>query len=378
MNSDQIIDFISQSKQSSQVELVAKKVLSNERINTDDCLVLFEQASVGLLGTLANYVREKKNGQYTYFNHNIHIEPTNICVYGCRFCSYARKAGESGSWENSMDEMIDKVRSYVGSNITEVHIVGGVHPSRHVYFYAELLRRIKAILPNIHIKAFTAIELQFMSQKAGMSLADGLKYLKESGLDSIPGGGAEIFDAEIRGQICPEKLSGEHWLQAQETAHLLGIPSNATMLYGHIETYKHRIDHLNRLRILQDKTSGFNAFIPLKYRNADNLLSDLGEITAIEDLKNYAISRIFLDNIPHLKAYWPMIGKEITQLSLAYGVDDVDGTIDNTTKIYTMAGVETEEHNTTLTTTELLEMIQKANRIPVERDTLYNIIKIYG
>lgn len=235
-----------------------------------------------------------------------------------------------------------------------------------------MIREIKAILPKIHIKAFTAVELEFMIKKAHLSLEDGLKKLKEYGLDSIPGGGAEIFDYEIRKQVCHEKSSAEQWLTIHETAHKVGIPSNATILYGHIENIGHRIDHLDRLRLLQDKTKGFNTFIPLKFKKANNSLSYIGEVNTIEDLKMFAISRIYLDNFNHIKAYWPMLGKDISQITLSFGVDDIDGTIDDTTKIYSMAGAE--DTNPKMTSSDLVKLIKQAHRTPVERDTLYNKI----
>ena len=351
---------------------IAEKIIAGQRITTGEGLLLYETADLGFLGILANFVREKFNGNHAFFNKNFHIEPTNICIYGCKFCSYSRKINEEGSWEKSLDEITAIALSYCTKDVTEVHIVGGVHPHRDITYYAEMISRVRKILPNIHIKAFSAVELNYMFRKSGISIEKGFELLKKAGLDSIPGGGAEIFDETLRAQICPDKVNSHDWLTIHETAHRIGILSNATMLYGHIETYIHRIDHLNRLRELQDKTHGFNCFIPLKYRKANNPMSQIGEVTMIEDLKNYAVSRIFLDNFIHLKAYWPMIGKEMAQLALSYGVDDIDGTIDDTTRIYTMAGAE--EQKPSLTTTELIDLIRKAKRIPVERDSWYNKI----
>jgi aminodeoxyfutalosine synthase len=239
-----------------------------------------------------------------------------------------------------------------------------------------MIAEIKKIRPDLHVKAFTAVELEYMIKKAKVSLEEGLKTLKEYGLDSIPGGGAEIFHEEIRKQVCDEKASTNMWLEIHEAAHKQGIPSNATILYGHIENYFHRIDHLSRLRNLQDKTGGFNTFIPLKFRKENNTLSHIGEVSQIEDLRNFAVSRIFLDNFPHIKAYWPMLGKQLAQLSLSFGVDDIDGTIDDSTKIYSMAGAT--DKNPKMSTEELVNLIKQVNRIPIERDTLYNIIKNYN
>jgi aminodeoxyfutalosine synthase len=346
-----------------------RKVIEGKRLDAADGLALYRSCNIGLLGALADYVKQQKNGKKAYFNKNFHIEPTNLCVYHCRFCSYACHTGDSDVWEMSIGEIADKARQYARSDITEVHIVGGVHPDRDVYYYALMLRTVREILPTVHIKAFSAVELEYMFEKANLTDDEGFQTLKQSGLQSIPGGGAEIFDEELRRKICPEKTGSQRWLDIHQAAHRAGILSNATMLYGHMETYEHRIDHLLRLRNLQDRTNGFNAFIPLKFRMANNSMFHLGEVTNIEDLKNYAVSRIFLDNIPHIKAYWPMIGKDTAQLALSYGADDVDGTIDDTTKIYSMAGADDQKPS--MTTAEMIQMIRHAGCIPVERDSLY-------
>lgn len=325
---------------------------------------------------MANYIRERKHGNYTYFNRNFHIEPTNVCVFSCKFCSYSRlySKREEG-WELSIDEMLDKVKAYDGQPITEVHIVGGVHPKMDIHFFAELLTKIKAHRPDLHIKGFTAVELDYMFRKAKLSRLDGMKLLHEAGLDSLPGGGAEIFHEEVRNQISADKVDGAGWLDIHATAHQLGMHSNATMLYGHVEKYIHRIDHMEQLRTMQDSTKGFNTFIPLKFRNHDNEMSHIPEISAIEDMKVYAISRIYLDNFNHVKAYWPMLGREQAQLTLSFGVNDIDGTIDDSTKIYSMAG--SEEQTPSMTTEELVALIKQVGREAVERDTLYNIVKKY-
>jgi len=359
-----------QTAKGSRLREISQKVIDNQRITESDALLLYQEADLGLVGALANYVREQKHGDKTFFNKNFHIEPTNVCIYSCTFCSYSRKIAQAGSWEHSLEKIEEMARSYKGSGVTEVHIVGGVHPHRDLHYYGEMIQRIKAILPEIHVKGFTAVELEFMIKKARVSVKEGLRKLKEYGLDSIPGGGAEIFDAEIRRQLCDEKSSTENWLHIHQMAHEVGFHSNATILYGHVETYRHRIDHMNRLRELQDKTGMFQAYIPLKFRKENNQLSHIGEVTTIEDLKNYAVSRIFLDNFPHLKAYWPMIGKSTAQLSLSFGVDDIDGTIDDTTKIYSMAGVE--DKTPQMTTQALVKLIKEVKRTPMERDTLYH------
>lgn len=354
---------------------IAEKVMSNERINAADGITLFEEGNLPFLSLLAESVSQKFSQNRVFFNRNFHIEPTNICVNHCAFCSYRRKKTEAGCWESSIEEIVQKVASYKNSGATEVHIVGGVHPDRDVYFYSDLLNAIRETDRSLHIKAFTAVEIDAMCGQAGLTIENGLKLLKESGLGSMPGGGAEIFDEKIRQKICPDKTGSTDWLRIHKIAHELSIPTNATMLYGLIENYGHRIDHLERLRNLQDETNGFNCFIPLKFKHYNNLFSHIKETTTVEDLKNYAISRIFLDNVPHLKAYWPMMGKQVAQISLTFGVDDLDGTIDDSTKIYSMAG--SAEKNPSASTEELITLIKGAGKIPAERDTVYNIIKVH-
>lgn len=352
---------------------VAEKVVLGNRISQDDGLLLFEKAPLSLLSFLSGLVRERHNENYAFFNCNFHIEPTNICINNCRFCAYRRQKGDPGSWEYSTDEMLDIVRRFDNIPVTEVHITGGVHPGRDIDFYCELLKKIKNYRPELKIKAFSAIELDYMFKKSGLTTEKGLGLLKECGLSSIPGGGAEIFDEEIRRRICPEKTSSARWLEIHETSHKLGIPTNATILYGHIENYSHRINHMEKLRSLQDKTGGFNAFIPLKYKKYNNPMSDAGEVNVIEDMRNFAVSRIFLDNFRHIKAYWPMLGRENAQISLAFGADDLDGTIEDTTKIYTMAG--SDESVPAMSITEVSALIRQAGFKPAERDTFYNIIR---
>lgn len=378
MSKDRILSILNSSQINNELKAIAEKVLQDSRISEEEGILLFQKGELNFLGLLANYIREKKHGQYTYFNRNFHIEPTNICVFDCKFCSYSRLVRERtdyAAWELTEEEIYNKVREYDGKPVTEVHIVGGVHPKMGLHYFANLIKNIKKIRPNIHVKAFTAVELDYMCKKANVSYKEGLQILKDHGQDSLPGGGAEIFDEEIRNQICKDKCTSSQWLEMHETAHSIGLPSNATMLYGHIESYSHRIDHMNRLRILQDKTGGFNTFIPLKFRNKDNQMSHISEVSVVEDLKNYAISRLFLDNFGHIKAYWPMIGRSTAQMSLAYGVDDIDGTIDDSTKIYSMAG--SEEQSPSLSTKELIELIKGAGRHPIERDTLYNVVTDY-
>ncbi len=369
--------LISNPKLGADLKAIAEKVRLAQRISSEEGLFLFESGELGYLGVLANFMREQKHGLATYFNRNFHIEPTNVCLYTCTFCSYSRLIKKRGEgWEYSMEEIMDIVKKYDDQPVTEVHIVGGVLPQYDVPFYAELFQRIKAHRPELHIKALTPVEYHYIFKKAKISYEDGMRQMMEAGLDSMPGGGAEIFHPEIRDQIAGGKCTGEQWLRIHEIWHELGKRSNATMLYGHIEGYNHRIHHLEELRKLQDKTGGFQTFIPLKFRNKDNQMSHLAESTVIEDLRNYAISRIYLDNFDHIKAYWPMIGRDTAQLSLAFGVDDIDGTIDDTTKIYSMAG--SEEQNPAMSTQDLVNLIRRVGRQPIERDTLYGIVQDYS
>lgn len=360
-----------------ELQPIADKVKAGHRITDEEGLLLFEKASLGFVGSLANEIKQRLHGDKVFFNRNFHIEPTNVCVFSCNFCSYSRLyAKKEDGWELSIDQMLHMVKKYDGHPITEVHIVGGVHPKMNLQFFADLLKAIKSHRPELHIKAFTAVEYDYMFRKAKMTVEEGLQFLIDAGLDSIPGGGAEIFHPEIREKICADKVDADGWLLIHETAHKLGLHSNATILYGQIEKFEHRIDHMRRLRELQDRTKGFNTFIPLKFRNKDNDMSHVPESSVVEDMKMYAIARIYLDNFPHLKAYWPMLGRQHAQLSLSFGVDDIDGTIDDTTKIYSMAG--SEEQNPSMSTSELVALIQQVKRIPVERDTLYNEIKNYA
>ena len=356
-----------------QLKIIANKIIAKQRILFDEGVYLFEHASLSFVGALANWVREEKHGNKTYFNRNFHIEPTNVCVFSCSFCSYSKLySNREEGWELSIDQMMHIVKSYDGKPVTEVHIVGGVHPKMTMDFFVELLKTIKAHRPELHIKAFTPVELDYMFKKAKVSVEEGMRIAHEAGLDSLPGGGAEIFHPDIRKQICDDKVNADGWLHIHKTAHLLGMHSNATLLYGHIESFAHRIDHMERLRSLQDETGGFNTFIPLKFRNKDNDMSNIKESTIVEDMKMYAVSRIYMDNFPHVKAYWPMLGRKNAQLSLSFGVNDIDGTIDDSTKIYAMAG--SEEQVPTMSTADLVRLIQQVKRQPVERGTLYNEI----
>jgi aminodeoxyfutalosine synthase len=370
-----IPDMVAHLKVNPEIRTLSEKVLEGERITSEEGLKLYTCDNLALLGMLATAVKEKITGDYVFFNRNFHIEPTNICINHCRFCSFRRNPGQKGAWEYSIEEMLEIVKTHRTEGVSEVHIVGGVHPDRDLFFSAGLLKAIRKKAPQLHIKAFTAVEIDQMCQQAGVDFSQGLQILKASGLDSMPGGGAEIFDPTLRAKICPDKTSSATWLKIHEEAHKMGIPSNATLLYGLKETYEHRIDHMNRLRKLQDQTQGFQAFIPLKFKKGNNRYSHTRETSLIEDLKNYSVARIFLDNIAHLKAYWPMIGKQAARISLSFGVDDLDGTIQDTTRIYSMAG--SGEQNPHASSRELIQMIKEEKRQPVLRDSLYHTLETY-
>ncbi|MEP7266418.1 MAG: CofH family radical SAM protein [Saprospiraceae bacterium] len=360
-----------------EIKSIWEKVKGSIRITDEEALYLFEYAKPGEVAAIANWIRESKHENRTYFNRNIHIEPTNVCIYTCKFCSYSRLIKQrSEGWEFTKEDMISILDKHIIKNITEVHIVGGVLPQYDLDFYIDLFSTIKSKYPNLHIKSLTPVELYYIFKKGKVGVREGLQMLKTAGLDSLPGGGAEIFADDIRRIICHDKCGTEDWLHIHKEWHLLGGRSNATILYGHIEKYHHRIDHMKRLRDVQDDTRGFQTFIPLKFRNKDNEMSHVPEVISLEDMKNYAISRIYLDNFDHIKSYWPMLGRDMAQLSLSFGVDDIDGTIDDTTKIYSMAG--SEEQNPAMNTEELIELIQKAGRVAVERDTLYNELKVWN
>lgn len=375
MDQSSIVKYCANSKSGETLKPVVNKVIANQRISVADAVNLYEHAELGLLAVLSGLIYTRKNGNHIYFNKNFHIEPTNLCLYSCKFCSYQGGTGDGLSWEMSIGDIENTAKRYAGKDVTEVHIVGGVHPGWNLEYYGNIIRSVKKILPDIHVKAFSAIELEYVIRKSGLGYREGLRQLKMAGLDSIPGGGAEIFNTEVREKICPEKASAGKWLAIHGAAHQEGIPSNATMLYGHIESYRHRAEHMEAIRNLQDSTRGFNCFIPLKFRSGNNMLSYLGEVNLTEDLRNFAVARIFFDNIDHVKAYWPMLGRENTRLALAFGVDDIDGTIDDTTRIYSMAGAE--DQKPTMTEAMLVQLIRDAGRTPVERDSLYRPVRIY-
>jgi aminodeoxyfutalosine synthase len=356
-------------------DLVAK-VEAGERLDFDDGVRLFRSHDLLTIGQMADLVNRRLNGgRYVYFNQNRHINPTNVCAFHCNFCSFARPREDSpGAYTWTPEEIVEHIRPDVHPRVTEFHIVGGLHPRLGFDYYENILRALKAAYPWVHLKAFTAVEIDFFAQLTGLDHETVLRRLMAAGLGSMPGGGAEIFHPEVRRRICPEKADAETWLSIHRTAHRLGLHTNATMLYGHIERYEHRVDHLLRLRALQDETGGFQTFIPLRYHPENNNLGrHLDWTTAHDTLKTLAVSRILLDNFPHIKAYWIMLTPPIAQLALHFGADDIDGTVVEE-KIYHEAGATTEE---SLDKFDLLRLIKAVGKIPVERDTLYNIIEIY-
>ncbi len=353
---------------------IIELVRHGERVSAEDAVTLWREAPLWVLGELATERKRKCSGDMVFFNRNIHIEPTNICLFNCEFCSFRRREGDADAWYMTLDEVVARAAEMKDSDITEVHIVGGVHPTHTLDSYCDMIRGVKSVLPNVTVKAYTAVEILYMIRRAEVSIVEGLTRLKDAGMECIPGGGAEIFDEELRSKICPDKCSSSEWLAVHRAAHNLGIKTNCTMLYGHIESIEQRVDHLMRLRKLQDEAPGFDAFIALKYRSRNNRMSEVGECSVKEDLRTIAMSRIILDNIPHIKAYWVAYGKATTEMALAFGADDIDGTIDNTTKIYSMAG---GDERPGMSVEELCSLVRDAGFVPVERDTHYNIIKRY-
>jgi aminodeoxyfutalosine synthase len=349
-------------------EKIAAKVCNNQRISPDEALSLFESNDLLVIGGLAALVNERKNGKNVYFNVNRHINPTNLCVNRCAFCAFSRNAGEEGAYTLTLDEICRRAVEAQSEGATEVHIVGGLHPDLTFEYYEEVLRSIRMAALGLHIKAFTAVEIEYFARISGRSIEQVLERLMTAGLGSMPGGGAEILVEEVRTKICPEKISGQRWLEIIRTAHLAGLKTNATMLYGHVETCADRVRHMEMLRELQDETGGFQAFIPLAFQpeNSD-LKLDIKATSGLDDLKTLAIARIFLDNFDHIKAYWVMLGEKIAQVSLAFGVNDLDGTVVEE-RIGHDAGAISPQ---SLSKDGIINLIRKAGKSPVERDTLY-------
>lgn len=352
---------------------IEEKIINGKRLSVDEGVFLFQTKDLLFVGELANFVNKRKNQERVYFNVNRHINPTNICVNRCKFCAFSRDGEDKDSYELTMEEMIKKADEASKQGATELHIVGGLHPRWSFDFYVNMVKTLKTRHPSMHIQAFTAVEIDYFSKISEKSLEYVLKTLKDAGLGSLPGGGAEIFHPEIREQICPEKISGERWLEVMETAHKVDLKSNATMLYGHIEEYFHRVDHMERLRRLQDKTGGFQAFIPLAFHPENTKIDKKRYTTGFDDLKTLAVGRIYLDNFQHIKAFWIMLTEKVAQISLFFGVNDLDGTVEEE-KITHSAGAKTKE---ALTKEDLITMIKEAKKIPVERDTVYNELRVY-
>jgi len=352
---------------------ILAKVRNDERLSLEDGRQLYQHPNILALGALADIVRERKNGNQAFFIYNQHINYSNVCTNLCKFCAFGREKGHALAYEMSVDEVKDKVRQRLDEPISEIHMVGGIHPDLPFSYYLDLLRGIKEVRPEVHIQAFTCVEIHHLAQMAGKSVEQTLRELMAAGLGSLPGGGAEVFSPRIRQLTCERKLSGEGWLEVAKIAHGLGLRTNATMLYGHIETVDERLEHLDALRRAQDATGGFLAFIPLAFHPKNTEMSEHSNTTGINDLKNIAVSRLMLDNFPHIKAYWVMIGPKLAQVALAFGADDMDGTVKEEV-ITHMAGAETEQalgHKT------LIRLIQEAGRQPVQRDTLYNVLATF-
>ena len=350
---------------------IAGKLDAGERLSLDDGVRLFDCPDLHAVGWLANREREKRHGAQTYYNFNLRLEATNVCVASCLFCSFARlKPGDADAYTMQLEQVFDKLRKRAHQPLTEIHVVNGLHPDLPFSYYTDMLRGLKAIRPGVHLKCFTAVEIAFFADTYGMTDEGVLRALMEAGLDSLPGGGAEIFAERVRRKICHDKADADRYLSIHRIAHRLGMRTNVTMLYGHIETMEERVDHMLRARALQDETGGFQAFIPLAFHPDNNQMRKLPAPSASDTLRVHAVSRLMLDNFAHIKAFWIATGVDIAQMALWFGADDLDGTVQEE-KIYHMAGSRTPE---TLTTEDIRRLIRIAGREPVERDTLYNVI----
>jgi aminodeoxyfutalosine synthase len=346
---------------------IAEKVLRQERLSAEDGLALYGTGDILAMGWLANHMRERMHGDLTYFNVNRHINPTNVCVAACRLCAFGRRKDAPGAYTMALEEAWSSAASGYSEAVTEFHIVGGLHPDLPLEYFLDLVRGLKERFPQVHLKAFTMVEIAFFAKRAKLSIRDTLLKFKEAGVQSMPGGGAEIFNERVRAIICDHKIDGNEWLETARTAHQIGLKSNATMLYGHIENDEDRVDHLLRLRELQDETGGFQCFIPLSFHPANTMLRHLSTTTGMQDLKQIAVGRLLLDNFPHVKSYWQMMTPKVAQISLRFGADDIDGTVVEE-KIYHDAGATTPQG---LRRRDLMRLIKEAGRQPVERDTLY-------
>ncbi|MBV8206657.1 MAG: aminofutalosine synthase MqnE [Acidobacteria bacterium] len=343
------------------------KVVAQERLDSADAMALYRSPDVLAVGWLANSVRERLHGDRTYFNVNRHINPTNVCVAACRLCAFGRKKDAPGAYTMALEQAFDTAASGYSEAVTEFHIVGGLHPDLPLEYFVDLIAGLKARFPQVHLKAFTMVEVAYLARRAKLSIEETLSRFKAAGLDSLPGGGAEIFADRVRHIICDHKIDGDEWLSTARTAHLMGLPSNATMLYGHVENDEDRVDHLLKLRALQDETGGFQTFIPLAFHPDNTALRHLPRTTGMLDIRQIAVSRLVLDNFPHIKAYWQMLTAKIAQIALRFGADDIDGTVIEE-KIYHDAGATTPQG---MRRQELVRLIEAAGRQPIERDTLY-------
>ncbi len=352
----------------SRLAAIREKVEVGVRLSFDDGLALEASHDLFALGSMANLVRERYNGDFGYYNVNTHINPTNVCVYKCDFCAFRADLNDPRAYVMDRSQILERAKAAHDRGATELHIVGGLHHKLPFDYYVDIVRWIKDAYPEIHIKAYTGVEIEFFAKIARLSIREVLEKLVDAGLGSLPGGGAEIFHPEVREEVCGAKASTETWLEVHRTAHRLGLHSNATMLYGHIEKARHRIDHMVRLRELQDETGGFQTFIPLAFHPDNSRMDEIPKPSGMMDLKTMAISRLMLDNFPHIKAYWVMLGVKTAQVALSFGADDIDGTIVHET-IYHEAGAETPQE---ITVNEIRRLIAEAGRIPVERDTLYH------
>jgi aminodeoxyfutalosine synthase len=352
---------------------IYEKILNCQSISTDDALRLYKSSDLLAVGFLANIIRERINGNKAFFIYNQHINYSNICTNLCKFCAFGKDKESKLAYEMGVEEVINKVKERIDEPINEIHMVGGIHPDLPYSYYLDLLKGIKSVRPDVHIQAFTCVEIEHFANLANKTVSETIAELKDAGLGSIPGGGAEVFSPRIRELTCEKKLSGQGWLEVAKTVHELGMKSNATMLYGHIETLEERVEHLDMLRNLQNETGGFLTFIPLAFHPKNTEMSQYSNSTGVEDLMNIAVARCFLDNFPHIKAYWVMIGLKLAQVALSFGADDVDGTVKEEL-ITHMAGGESEQ---ALSRNQLVRIIKEAGRQPVERDTLYQVIKEY-
>lgn len=357
----------------SRMRPISDKVREGVRIDESDALYLFESGDIFSIGELAAVVNERKNGKNAHFIINRHINPTNICVNRCKFCAFSKDKDEEFAYAMTLEEVVVRTQEAVSAGATEIHLVGGLHPDWPIENYIEMLKAIKEVSAGLHIQGFTAVEIDYFSRISGCSLETVFEKLIDAGLGSLPGGGAEIFSPAVREKICPEKISGARWLEVMQCAHRIGLRTNATMLYGHVEEFRHRVQHMELLRRAQDETGGFQAFIPLAFHPKNTEISK-GYTSGLDDLKTLAISRIYLDNFDHIKAFWIMVGEKIAQLSLLFGVDDIDGTVVEE-KITHAAGARTGQE---LTVSEIVALIRQAGRIPVQRDTLYNVVKVWN